>query len=776
MNRNSDVWIGVCLALLMGVSLYFGLSQHPSSFDDAYITYRYARNVAQGRGLVYNSGEPVLGTTTPLYTLLLAGLALIWQDIPALSHAVGVMAWALCVPVVYGIGRTADKEICGLAAASLAATNALFLNVLGMETTTYILLTLLTFYFYLSKRATWAALCAGLAFLTRWDGILVVAVLMFAQTLRDRREVPKMLIICASLILPWLVYSQLRFGSIFPNTFFAKAGQGWKKGLGGIEIGPFPRGLVSIARSAWRENRLFLIPVGLSVVGAFSAFRNRVKWWPVVLWTAAYFGGYAVLGVLRFPWYYPPLVPAVLLLIGEGIKELTECLQGRSRQLKLGLTVLLIPLCLVPNVDWLMANRRSEMNKHLATYVQVGEWLRDHTPLDSSVATIEIGVIGFYSDRTIVDTMGLVSPEMVGHLDTWLQTLQFALNYYWPDYAVVLEGTAWGGVIREPWFREAYVLETKVENLGDPDAPLRIYRRRTGFPPSEFDLVSTREVRFDQRLALHRFEVSEDQVRPGERLYARLTWEALANLERDYLLQFDLVNATDGRRRTLARGVRPMHGGNPTTLWDRGDRIVDAHTLEIPCDVEAGPHLLQLMVSGPSAQASMTSRVGTPVTYVSVGPMQIGDVSAESIPGAYRVDAAFADSIHLVGYDLERIDRGELEVVLYWKATGDVSRDYTVFVHLLSLEGDLVAQHDSPPRLPTKLWAPGTPVVDAHLLSLPPNSSRVNYEVRVGMYHWPDLERLPVITSNDLDAENDALFLRNISVEQSQAPCGLMLN
>lgn len=107
---------------------------------------------------------------------------------------------------------------------------------------------------------------------------------------------------------------------------------------------------------------------------------------------------------------------------------------------------------------------------------------------------------------------------MVGHLDSWLQTLQFALNYYWPDYAVVLEGTAWGGVIREPWFREAYVLETRVENLADPNAPLRIYRRRTGFPPDEFALAAEREVRFDQRLALHRFQVSEDQVSRGGRI------------------------------------------------------------------------------------------------------------------------------------------------------------------------------------------------------------------------------------------------------------------
>ena len=41
-----------------------------STFDDAYITYRYARNVAEGIGLVYNIHEKVLGTTAPLFALI----------------------------------------------------------------------------------------------------------------------------------------------------------------------------------------------------------------------------------------------------------------------------------------------------------------------------------------------------------------------------------------------------------------------------------------------------------------------------------------------------------------------------------------------------------------------------------------------------------------------------------------------------------------------------------------------------------------------------------
>jgi hypothetical protein len=63
--------------------------------DDPYTTYRYARNLALGRGLVYNTGERVLSTTAPFYAVLLATGASLGADIPTLSNALGALAfWA----------------------------------------------------------------------------------------------------------------------------------------------------------------------------------------------------------------------------------------------------------------------------------------------------------------------------------------------------------------------------------------------------------------------------------------------------------------------------------------------------------------------------------------------------------------------------------------------------------------------------------------------------------------------------------------------------------
>ncbi len=57
-------------ALPAMVALAARLLTGPHVIDDAYITFRYARNLAEGLGLVYNPGEWVLGTTAPLWAIL----------------------------------------------------------------------------------------------------------------------------------------------------------------------------------------------------------------------------------------------------------------------------------------------------------------------------------------------------------------------------------------------------------------------------------------------------------------------------------------------------------------------------------------------------------------------------------------------------------------------------------------------------------------------------------------------------------------------------------
>jgi hypothetical protein len=65
-------WAFAILCALLCIAAHLQLDY--TVIDDAFITYRYSARLATGDGLTYNDGERVLGTTTPGYALLIAGV------------------------------------------------------------------------------------------------------------------------------------------------------------------------------------------------------------------------------------------------------------------------------------------------------------------------------------------------------------------------------------------------------------------------------------------------------------------------------------------------------------------------------------------------------------------------------------------------------------------------------------------------------------------------------------------------------------------------------
>lgn len=764
----------LALAAAMGMVWWVGRRQDPGGFDDAYITYRYARHLAQGLGFAYNPGEAVLGTTTPLYALLLAGLSRLWPDIPRLSHGLSVAAWMGCVLLLWGLGRTSRRPSLGLLAAWLMATSALCLDVLGMETMVYILVILGAFWLAQRGQAIPAAVCAGAAFWLRWDGVLVVAVLVFSQWVQRWRLPWDVLVVCGALILPWLVYAQVTFGSIFPNTFFAKVGQGRNQGLGAQEIGAFGPGLLHVARAALTGNPLFTMLLGLAALGVWWAWRWRVAWWPLGLWTLAYLTGYVVLGVLRFPWYYPPLVPAFSLLVACGVMGLASLLDRPIRPpwALAGLSV----LCVVASLIWLERTQRTQPDPHLVTYRLVGDWLAQHTPAASSVGLLEIGVVGYYSERRVVDTMGLVTPGMVGHLQDWFQTLRYAVNRYWPDYVVALAQTAWTGIVAEDWFQEAYSPAVVIENAADAVAPVTIYQRRDGYPPTRFALSNAPDARLGDVMRVRAIQTVESAWTGPTALHVQVAWEALADIAIDYRIGFELWSLQDGERQAMARGWQPWRGGAPTTLWRAGDELVDNYTLTAQPVVAPGWYYVRLLVDGPDGPLRDAGGI-----EATVGPLWVD--SAESLPPAAPdlfISARWDDHIRLAAYNAQ-FEPGarRFQAQLPWSADSPPGQDYTLFVHILSPDGSLIAQHDAPPALPTRLWSADFPFVAAFEVTLPPALSPGDYPVRAGLYHWPDLTRLPVAWTGCGAVRDDAVELGVLSLTESGEgyfqPCALPL-
>ena len=62
--------------------------------DDAYIHFVYAKNLASGNGLSFNAGTTSFGTSSPLWTFVLAGCARGGLDVPAAALLLGILSHA----------------------------------------------------------------------------------------------------------------------------------------------------------------------------------------------------------------------------------------------------------------------------------------------------------------------------------------------------------------------------------------------------------------------------------------------------------------------------------------------------------------------------------------------------------------------------------------------------------------------------------------------------------------------------------------------------------
>ena len=231
--RSPENWRLGCLILSAG-AIRCILAIHSAAnglFDDAYASLRYASNLAHGQGFVFNPGERVLGTTSPLHAFLLAALGKVFgiTHLVAITVILGLFAslgLLYCSErLLRRVGIPVEVKwtyLCVLAflPSFLANTSS------GMETPLVLFLMSVSIYLAVQDRLTALAIVGILLFLARVDtGLWLLALgghilLMKGRPLR-RLAVP--LVIFLSGVISWLVFSRLYFGSIVPESIVGKA-------------------------------------------------------------------------------------------------------------------------------------------------------------------------------------------------------------------------------------------------------------------------------------------------------------------------------------------------------------------------------------------------------------------------------------------------------------------------------------------------------------------------------------------------------------------------
>jgi hypothetical protein len=764
------------IILVIGASLALGTLLTTLMVDDAFILYRYAHNLARGLGFTYNPGSPILSATSPLYTLLLGGLALTGAEIPAIAHWLCSLCIMAAGASTYLLGRRESAPLAGALAAPLLTAFPLLWMSLGLETSMTLALVLWSVYFYRSERLTAAAVLAGLAAGVRPDAILLAAVLVvhLARRCLRRGSGPLRgqltgflrpaflyLAILGATYLSLAVY----FGSPLPVTLKAKAAQSSIGVTGFYPYTTFLEGLLILFRAYVSQSPLYLVFVPLALVGAWRSWR-RARWAGILIgWGALHAAAYALIGVAPYYWYYVPLVPGGIWLVSLGAEWMAEALGSRLRSssaraqrwLLLPLAIiLLLPLAhshlrMVSALDGPVPPPDEVESKVLpeaksVIYRQAGQWLHDNTPSEASVGVTELGIIGFYADRTMLDFLGLLEPDVAQALARG--DPQWALLKYQPDYLVLtaISPLYDYGLREDPWFQATYAPIQEFRSDRFWGSPVTIYARQNNQVASHTEGDAVRlDAQMEHDIRLLGYTAPQRELAPGEAITLALYWEALSPVETDYTVFVHLLGRDD--RVIAQRDAPPALGSEPTSQWIPGQPVTDLHLMALPPQAYA-PDTAQWEVG------LYDSTTGSRLLFAD-GADNVRFGHLEIVRPERRPELTFESGPTLEGYQLNSTSASpgdEIRVDLRWRLPQETDLPYRAVVQLVSESGQIEAES-------TNLVSEA----DDHVLHLRPDLHPSAYDLDLRIVDLASSRLLPPLGADGLP-QGDGLTLTKVRV------------
>jgi arabinofuranosyltransferase len=396
-------------AILLALTAGFAVWAWGDRFiqDDAFISFRYAENLAHGLGPVWNAGERVEGYTDFLWVLLLAAASRWGADLPVASQLLGVAAFAVGLLIAASIARRLDLGRGAWAVVILLGSCYSYRRYAtgGLETSLQTALGLGAVALALRARSQdgylFGAVSALLLF-NRLDAAVPLAVLWLWLSHHRREMVTRAIPAAAALLLPWLVWKWSYYGGLLPNTWYAK-----HTTLGAALNSAGWYFLLFDLSYRW----LALIPV--AVVLTWREPPLRLLWAMLAAWCAytARVGG----DFMEFR-FFMPLLPLLYLLFVRAVQLLSPRAVVRL--------ALLVP-CLVANLVY--GPLYGEVVETGPFYVEsirglsrtsiwheTGRRLRALFPDGKSVriAVTPAGAIPYYSGLPAVDMLGLNDPQI----------------------------------------------------------------------------------------------------------------------------------------------------------------------------------------------------------------------------------------------------------------------------------------------------------------------------------------------------------------------------
>ena len=460
--------------------------------DDALIYARYIQNLISGNGFVYNAGEAVNGLTSPLFAYLSLVPGFLAGDARVGTLLVSVLAAIATVVIIYRLLSLfiTDRKVAALATLFAAGNGMTFIN-FGMEASLFTFLAGLCCFLYFKDRFFLLGVCIGLAILTRPEAVFLVPA-MALNTWFNQRQWPhwRCYIIPTAMVFGQLLFNLAYYGDPLPSSGLAKVSQGamghW--GYNGFVYTLGDRFLhgFGLPFQLRAPGGLYVVPTLLMCIAAFALFHQRGRQYLLVSATflLLYTGFFWLLNIPGQWWYYAIYFSVFSSWVVLGIDWLLAC-AGRlagdfpRRLLRSGFLVVFALLLVWQQPIHMLVHG----NTVREDYRQFGLWIAANTPPDAAIGVAEIGTVGWYSERRIIDILGLVTAgnsDFVGEGDyfSWL-------SLHPPDYILARDPPRFYERAVTILQREQADSLVEVEEFDFPD--YKLYRYLPGELPSDGD-------------------------------------------------------------------------------------------------------------------------------------------------------------------------------------------------------------------------------------------------------------------------------------------------
>lgn len=437
--------------------------------DDAYYYFQIARNLAAGNGVSFDGETPTNGFH-PLWLAALMPLYAVGGDPIALLHwslSLSALFGVATVALVYTIlHRLSDNPAAALAGASFTALHPALVreSVNGMETALVVCSIAWVIDRFVrvagapaparTAEAVWLGVASGLMMLARTDTLFILPPMALFLLLRERGVrrwqlslalgVPTLL-----FLAPWVAWNLVSFGTVVQTSGFAIAsfeqdawiareGADWPTLLGRAW---------ALTRDSFfqRLPHLYFVPLGaptwpfLVVAGGAAAImalaplptRGRVRRPFALLAVPASGIGFALVyhAAVRWwmrEWYFAPVALLAALALGLAVATLHAVLTGsvprhelasdgdgpqmnsRQRHRLIALYVL-FAAALFGAFGPHMADRWGLHSRHRVNQLEAARWIDAHTAPDARIGAFNAGIIGYFSNRTVVNLDGVVN-------------------------------------------------------------------------------------------------------------------------------------------------------------------------------------------------------------------------------------------------------------------------------------------------------------------------------------------------------------------------------